>query len=168
MAHVRTSNKDSRVLEQCARGRRLRNVVTKDLIVGQDRSNNTAPNRIMADVIAAETEKFGFFVAPCACKVTRIWVNGTPFIDNDVAETSTITLAKANIGASDTDLCSAITVGSATAPTSDTAIDATLSTTAGVLNLLEGQHVYGTIVVDTPVETAVAYLTVCMEWIPLD
>ena len=169
MAHARTSNKDSRVIEQCSRGRRVRNIVTLPFIVAEARTNNTGANRIMADAIKAETEVKGFFVAPCASKVTRIYANGTPFVDMDTSGTVTVKLTKAVIGASDTDLCSTITIGSATVPTLDTAIDAVLSTTAGALDLIEGQHVYATIVVSNhTVQTAPAYITLCMEWIPMD
>jgi hypothetical protein len=168
MAHARTTSQDARVIDQCARGRRIRNVATFGFSVGNARTNNTAPNRIMADVIAGETEIFPAFVAPCACKVLRIYANGTPFIDNDTGQTSTVKLTKAVIGAGDTDLCSTVTIGSATVPTSDTAIDAALVTTAGVLDLIEGQNVYATVVVGATVQTAVAYITVCMEWVPMD
>lgn len=165
---ARTANPEAKMIKQCTAGRRIRNIATKSLIVGAARTNNTAPNRVMATAIQGETEVFGLFVAPCACKVTRISVNGTPFIDNNVAETSTVTVTKAVIGGDNVDLCSAITVGDATVPTLDTCLDGTLSTTAGALDLIEGQHVYGTLVVGATVQTAVAYLTVMMEWIPMD
>jgi hypothetical protein len=161
-------NPKAQFRDQCSNGLRVRNVNTIDFIVAHERTNNVAPARIMADVIAGETEIKGVFIAPCACKVVRIWANGTPFIDNDVLETSTVKLTKAVIGGSNVDLCSNITIGSATAPTSDTPIDATLSTTSGALDLIDGQHVYATITVDTPVETAVAYITVGIEWVPVD
>ena len=168
MANIRSTDNDARLIEQLARGRRTRYVVSKSIIIGNARTNNTAPNRIMADAIAGETYIFGLFVAPCDGKVVRITANGTPFIDNDTAETSTVKLTKAVIGAADIDLCTNITVGDVTVPTLDTAIDAVLSTTATDLNLLNGQHVYGTLVVGATVQTAVSYVTVEMEWCPTD
>ena len=165
---TRTTNKDARIIAQCAAGKAFRNVISKELIVAHDRISNVAPGRIMADVIAGETEIFGFFVAPCACKVLRITANGTPFIDNGAAQTSTVKLTKAVIAGTDLDLCSTIEIGAATAPVTDTAIDAVLATTAGYLDLIEGQHMYGTIVVGAAVEITVAYITVEMEWMPTD
>ena len=168
MANVRTTNQDARIIDQCARGRRTRNVVSKDLIIANARTNNSVPNRIMATAIAGETEIFGLFVAPCDCKVIRITANGSPFVDNGVAETSTVKLTKAVIAGTDVDLCSTIEIGAATVLTLDTAIDATLSTTAGALDLLGGQHVFGTVIIGATVQTAVAYVTVAMEWVPMD
>jgi hypothetical protein len=167
MAHTRTADIDARIIQQCARGRRIRNVASIGFSVASARTSNTAPARIMADVIGGETEKFPFFIAPCDCKVIRITANGTPFVDNDTGETSTAKLTKAVIGGTDVDLCSAITIGSATAPTADTAIDATLSS-SDVLNLVEGQHVYATVTIGNTVQTAVAYITLMMEWVPMD
>ena len=167
MAHARTTNKDSRVIEQCASGRRVRNIVCKGVSVALDRTSNTAPRRIMATAITNETEIIPFFVAPCAAKVTRITANGTPFVDMAAGGSVTIKLTKSVIGGSDVDLCSTIAIGDATVPTLDTAIDATLTTAN--LTLVEGQHVYATIIVSNhAVDTAVAYVTLMMEWIPMD
>lgn len=169
MTHTRTVDDDARVLEQCSQGRVLRNVVCKDIIIAGARTNNTAPDRIMATVIQNETEVLGFFVAPCACKVVRVTANGTPFADMNTSGTVTVKATKAVIGGSDVDLCSTIAIGAATVPTADTAIDAALSTTEGALDLLEGQHVFLTVVVSNhTVDTAVAYVTVMLEWVPMD
>lgn len=170
MAHTRTADKDARVLEQCSKGRCIRNIASKSFIVANDRSDNIAPGRLMADVIINETEILGLFVAPCDCKVVRISANGTPFIDQATSGTATVTVTKAVIGGSDVALCTALSIsGVAAAPASDTAIDATLVTTAGVLDLLEGQHVYLTVAVSNhAVETLVAYITAMMEWVPMD
>ena len=167
MAHAVVKDPNARLLEQCTQGRFIRNIATLGLIVGNARTNNTAPNRIMADAIAGETLIKGFFIAPCEAKVTRIYVNGSPFIDNNAGD-STIKVTKGVIGGGDTDLCSALTIGSDTLPTADTAKDATLITTAGVLDLKEGQHVYATLVVGATVQSTVGILTLCMEWVPVD
>ena len=169
MAHTRTTDPDARVIDQCSKGRRTRYVVSKSFIIAGARTNNTAPNRIMADLIQNETEIFGVFVAPCAAEVIRITANGTPFADMAAGGTATAKLTKAVIGGSDLDLCSTIAIGAATVPTADTAIDAVLATTAGYLDLLEGQHVFATVAVSNhTVDTAVAYITLEMEWMPKD
>jgi len=168
MSHSATNSPDARIIEQCTQGRKIRNVASFGFSVGAARTNNTAPNRIMADLIQGETERIPVFVAPCNCKVLRIYANGTPFIKNNGAETSTLKLVKAVIADTDVDLNTTITIGLGTAPTTDTAIDAVLSTVSGALDLLEGQHVYATVVVGATVETAVAYVTGNMEWVPTD
>jgi hypothetical protein len=169
MANVRTTDKDARLIKQLADGKYTRYVASQGFIIALARTNNTPPNRIMADVIKNETEVAGFFVAPCACKVVRIAANGTPFVDMATSGTVTAKLTKAVIGGSDVDLCSTIGIGAATVPTADTCIDATLSSTAGALDLLVGQHVFATIAVSNhDVETAVAYVTLMMEWYPTD
>jgi len=169
MAHAKVNNKDARIIAQCSAGKRMRYVTNMGFIIANARTNNTAPSRIMATVITSETEVKGFFVAPCACKVLRITANGTPFADMAAGGSVTVKLTKAVIGGTDLDLCSTIAIGAATVPTADTAIDATLATTAGYLDLIEGQHVFATIVVSAhAVDTAVAYITLMMEWMPTD
>ncbi len=169
MAHARTIDQDARVIDQCSHGKRIRNTQNMGIIIASARTSNTAPARIMADAIQAETLVKGFFVAPCDCKVVRITANGSPFVDMNTSGTVTAKLTKAVIDGSDVDLCSTIAIGAATVPTLDTAIDAVLSTTSSNLDLLEGQHVYLTVVVsDHTVDTAVAYVTIMMEWVPMD
>ena len=166
---ARSKDKDARLIEQLARGRRTRYTASVDFTVGEARTNNTAPNRLLADIIKNETEKFGVFVAPCACKVVRISANGSPFVDLDTGGTVVAKMTKNVVGATDVDLCSNITIGSATAPTAGTVLDGTLSTTAGALDLTEGQHVYATVVVSNhTVETAVAYISLMLEYVPTD
>ena len=167
MANVATTNNDSLLLTECSSGFRSRRVVEKSLIIASARTNNTAPARIMADLIQNETGIYGVFVAPCNGKVLRITANGTPFADMAAGGSVTAKLTKAVIGGTDVDLCSTIAIGDATVPTLDTAIDAVLSTTAGALDLLNGQHVYLTVAVSNhAVDTAVAYVTIAMEWLP--
>jgi hypothetical protein len=169
MAHTVVKNPNARVIEQCAQGRRIRNIVCKGISIAQDRSSNVAPGRIMATVIKSETEIIPIFTAPCKCKVVRVYANGTPYADMASGGSVTAKMTKAVIGTSDVDLCSTIAIGAATVPTLDTAIDAVLSTTSGALDLLEGQNVYATIAVSAHnVDTAVAYVTLALEWIPMD
>lgn len=166
---ARSKDKDARLIEQLARGRRTRYTASVNFSVAEARTNNTAPNRIMADAIKNETVIKPVFVSPCNCKVVRIVANGSPFVDLDVGGSTNVKLTKDVIGAADVDLCSNIAVGAATVPTLGTAIDGTLSTTANALDLLDGQHVYATIVVSNhTVETAVAYVTVTLEYVPTD
>jgi len=167
---ARSKDKDARLIEQLARGRRTRYTASKSFSVGEARTNNTAPNRITADVIRNETERLPIFVAPCACKVVRIVANGTPFVDLDTAGSTTAQVTKAVIGAADVNLlASTIAIGAATVPTLDTAIDGVLSATASDLELIDGQHVYATVAVSNhTVETAVAYITLTVEYVPTD
>lgn len=164
---VKTTDFRDTLLYLSAQGMRNRRVSSVGFSVGAARTNNTAPNRIMADMIQGETEVFPIFTAPCACRVLRIYANGSPFVDNGAAETTVATTSKAVIGAADTALGAGITIGSATAPTADTAIDDVL-TGGATSDLLEGQHVYTTVVVGATVQTAVAYCTINVEWVPVE
>jgi len=71
---------------------------------------------------ASTTYKLGVFIAPCACKVTKISVNAVPFPDY---ATSTLDVAKAVIGGTDLALCTQVNIDGAT---TDTEIEATLTT----------------------------------------
>ena len=156
------------LLFQCARGQRTRHVNSVGVIIASARTNNTAPARIMASLIQNETEVFPIFTAPCAARVVRIYSNGSPYADMDVAGTVVATTSKAVIGASDTALGAGITIGDATVPTLDTAIDDVL-VGGTTMDLLEGQHVYTTVVVSNhAVQTAVAYITINVEWVPVE
>jgi hypothetical protein len=167
MAHAAVKDPVARLIEQCSQGRKIRNIQSKGFSVATDRAANDADSLLMADVIRAETEIFGFFVAPCDCKVVRVYANGSPFVDSN-GGTGTAKLTKAVIAGVDVDLCSTIAIGADTVPTLDTAIDAVLSTTSGALNLLEGQHVYATVAISNHAVEAVGYVTLCMEWVPTD
>ena len=155
------------LLLQCSRGQRTRNVNSVSFSVADARDDNTPPSRLRADLIQGETEVFPIFAAPCAARVIRIYANGTPFVDNGAAETTVATTSKAVIGGSDTALGAGITIGDATAPTADTAIDDVL-TGGTTSDLLEGQHIYVTVVVGATVQTAVAYITISVEWVPTE
>lgn len=176
MAHAVVNDPQARFMEQCTQGRKVRNIARTGFSVAQARTNNTDPNLANATAIKAQTEYKSFFVAPCDCKVVRIYVNGTPYVDMASSGTTYVQVYKAVIGASDTALltdntASGIQVGEATlgsATVLDTAIDGTLSSTAGVVNLLEGQHVYAKIVVSNHNVDARGYISLCMEWTPTD
>ena len=165
MAHAVVNDSQARIIEQCTQGRKTRNVVCRGLVIDTARSTH------MADAIKSETAIIPFFIAPCDSKVVRITVNGTPYADMASGGTVTVKLTKAVIGTTDVDLCSAISIGEATLGTLtvlDTAIDGTLSTTSGALNLLEGQHVFATVTVSAHDCDAAGYVTLMMEWVATD
>ncbi len=164
MTHARTTDKDAKILDQCARGRRIRNISPVFLSVAEDRTANP-----IADGIKDTTTYKAVFIAPCACEVTRCFANAIAFVDMDTSGSVTLKFSKAVIGTTDVDLCATIAVGAATVPTAETAIDGVLSTTAGALNLIEGQLVYATMVVSNhTVTTGSSGLVGCVEWIPKD
>ena len=173
MAHAKTQDYRDVLVYQCGKGHRSRHVNSVGFIVGFARTNNTAPNRVMADIIASgtannETEIFPIFTSPCAARVVRIYANGTPFVDMDTSGTVVATTSKANISASDTALGAGITVGAATVPAADTAIDDVL-VGGTTMDLLEGQHVYVSVAAsDHAVQTAVAYVSINVEWVPTE
>lgn len=165
---VKTTNFRDTALYGEAQGLRLRNTSSRYFSVALNRLDNTAPDRVMATVIRNETEVLPIFVAPCACRVLRIYANGSPFADMAAGGTVVVTTSKAVIGGTDTALGAGITVGSETVPTLDTAIDDVL-TGGATSDLLEGQHVYATVVVsDHDVETAVAYISINVEYVPTE
>lgn len=163
MAHVRTTNKDARIIEQCARGRRIRNIHTVPIIMAKDRAAIDADSHLLADAIDGDTTNKSVFVAPCVGKVVRCTVNAKQY--PSTSGTATIKFTKAVIAGTDVDLCSTIDVDN---PTDETAIDAVLSTTSGALDLVEGQLVYAIIVlVATTSERSDAMIGE-VEFIPMD
>ena len=151
------------ILFQCSRGQRTRNVNSITFSLAGARTNNTAPNRIMADVIAGETEVIPIFTAPCATRVIRIYANGTPYADQGVGETTVVTTYKSGAVA----LGAGITVGDATVPTANTALDDVL-VGGTTMDLAEGNHVYASVVCAAGTFVAVAYITLNVEWVPTE
>ena len=171
MAHTRTKNDDARMLEQCSRGRRVRYVATVPVIVANARTNMVDPNHAIADVIKNDTVNKAVFCAPCDCKVVRVYTNAKAFVECAAGGTVTAKATKAVIGDTDVDLCDTIAISgeSGSVPTAETAIDGTLSTTSGALNLVEGQLVYVVVVVSNhDVDARSDALEICMEWVPKD
>lgn len=161
---AKTTDHRDQILYQCARGQRTRHVNSVKLSVAAARTNNTAPNRIMATLIQNETEVIPIFTAPCAGRVLRIYANGTPYVDMDVSGTVVATTYKSAATA----LGAGIAIGAATVPTANTAIDDVLvgGTTS---DFTEGQHIYTSVVVSNhAVQTAVAYVTINVEWVPTE
>ncbi len=164
MAHSRTSDKDSRVIEQCSRGRRIRNCWFAPCIVAKDRGAIDTDSHKLANVIDGETSCIvPLGAAPCASKVARVFVNAITFPSTSGA--CTVTFYKSVIGGSDTALSAAIDIDAATA---ETAIDGVLVATAGVQDLIEGQEVYAIVAISATTSARSSGLCLGMEWIPKD
>ncbi len=164
MAHTRTADSDARLIEQCSQGRRIRNVASVPVIFAKDRATIDTDSHLLATIIDGETScTVPMFVAPCAAEVVRCYVNAVTFPTTSGA--ATVKASKAVIGTTDVDLCSTISVDD---PTDETAIDGTLSTTSGALNLVEGQLVYATLALSATTSARSDSLVVCVEWVPKD
>ena len=166
---TKSEDPDARVIEQCAQGRRIRNINQVPLIVANARTNMIDPNHILADSILNTTVNKGVFAAPCISEVVRCYVNAGTYATCAAGGTVTVKFTKAVIGGTDVDLCSTIAVSGETGavPTAETAIDGTLSTTSGALDLLDGQLVYAIVVVSNHAITdRTEHLVAGVEWIP--
>ena len=171
MAHTRSIDSDAPITKQCARMRRIRNVAKVPLIAAQARTNMTDPNHVLGTAIKNTSEVVGMFVAPCKAEVVRCYANAGTFATCASGGTVTVKATKGVIGDTDVDLCSTITVSgeSGSVPTAETAIDGTLSTTTGALDLVEGQLVYATLAVSNhDITDRTEHLAFCVEWIPKD
>jgi hypothetical protein len=93
---------------------------------------------------------------------TRVNFTTALTLDHTVANSATITHIDSPILSSD------ITVGSATAPTADTALDGTLYTGASVVEFSAGDNFYITVTTSAHAIDALGYVTVCLEWVALD
>ncbi len=166
---TRTTDRDARLLEQTARGRRTRYTAQQWVNIADDRAADDADSSIFADVIRNQTVAIPLFIAPCAGKIVRCGVNATQYV-TIASSTCTIRFLKAVIGGTDVELDTGTTsIGAATAPTADTAIDATLSSTAGVTNLIEGQLVYCNVVTAAQDITAKSLgMVLFVEFVPTD
>jgi hypothetical protein len=164
MAHAKVVNDEAKILKQCSEGRRIRNLAVVPVILAKDRGAIDSDSHILATLIDGETSaNVPVFTAPCACKIVRLFANAVTFPATSGA--ATLTWYKANIGAGDTALNTALSID---APTDETAVDATLSTTAGVLDLIEGQLVYCTIALSATSTARSDGLVLCAEWIPFE
>lgn len=163
---ARTADRDARLLEQMARGRRTRYTATRWIQIADDRAADDADSAIVADVIRGQTVAIPIFIAPCVGKVVRCGANATQY-PTIAASTVTLRFYKAVIGAGNTALDTAATTVSGL--TADTSVDATLSTTAGVTDLLEGQLVYCDVVAANQDITAKSLgMSLMCEFVPLD
>jgi len=132
------------MISQCSKGYRVRRIATETLNV----------------TVASTTYKLGLFVAPCACKVTKVSINAVTYPNYDSA---TLDVAKAVIGGSDLALITQLDIDNKTA---ETEIEATLTTAN--LNLIEGQEVYATITIDANQVAAGSAVTVQVEYMPTE
>ena len=55
MANVRTANPDAKILAQCTRGKRIRNIVCQPAILALNRIAIDADSHVLATVIDGET-----------------------------------------------------------------------------------------------------------------
>jgi hypothetical protein len=165
MAHTKVIERKERLMDQLGKGYRTRYVKSLPFIVAQARGAQDATNEPVADCIKAQTRILGMFMAPVNCTVNRIFVNAQQY-PTMAANHVHVTLSKAVIAGADVDLCSALTISGLTAYTD---YDAVLVATAGVCDLLEGQLVYVTLVVDNANVTAKSIAaTVNVELYPTD
>lgn len=79
MAHTRIVDKSARIIDQCARGRFVRNVASVSLSIADARTNDTEPNRVIADVVASGFCRKGIFIAPSDAKIESISLIGSPY-----------------------------------------------------------------------------------------
>ena len=163
MAHVKTTNHESKLVYQCGKGFRIRKVEFAPCILALDRLAIDANSHLLADIIDGETSvNIPIFIAPCAGIVERVFVNAVSY--PSTAGAATIIAYKANIGAADTALNTAIDIDN---PTAETAIDGALGTTAA-RTLLEGQLVYALVALSAATTVRSDSLLICVEWRPLE
>ena len=171
---ARSTDKEARIIEQLARGRRARYVKSMPLIIAAARTNMTAPNHMLADACASgaadnETANKAIFIAPCAGKVVRVYANALIYAAMAAGGTATVKAVKSVIGGSDVDLNTAFNVGAASPPTDETAVDGTLSTVSGALDLIDGQLVYAVLALSNhAVSTRSNALCLNVEFVPTD
>ena len=164
MAHAKTNIPDARILEQCAQGRKIRNVAVCPVIIAKDRAAIDTDSHILATVIDGEVSvNVPIFTAPCAAKITRIYTNAKTYPTTSGA--SAVICYKAVIGTSDTALNSSLSI---TGLTAETAYDATLVTTSGVTSLIEGQLVYAIVSLSATTSARSDAFSICVEWMPMD
>ena len=162
MAHARSTDNDALLIEQCSRGRRVRYIYPRAVIVAADRTAQDADSSPVADVIDGETALILMFVAPCDGKFVRGTVNASTYPVTSGA--ATVTFYK-TVSGGDTALTAAININN---PTAETAIDGTLVVTSGVTDLVEGQIVYASIAVSATTSAKSSALGIEAEFVPVD
>jgi len=171
MSHTRAIDIDARVVEQVARGRHIRNIASQSYDIANARTNNTAPNSIMADIIPGEAFTKGIFVAPSDIKVVDIMANGAPW--PVTASGGFIMLQIYDQGrrlgtSSGLQIGGSAVSGFVTALNSGVTYD--LSLVSGDQNIVSaGQAIYSTVTADSVViQSGPGMVTVSVEWIPFD
>jgi len=173
MAHTRTTDQEARIIDQCARGRYIRNVNSVDYIIAAARTDNTAPNNIVADVIPGEIRQKGMLIAPSDGKIECIMVNGSPYAtlaSGGVYMLQTYKQGKALVTGSGLRIGGTAVSGFVTALNSGVTYDLTLNTASGYeTTFTAGQAIYSTVTANSGVvQSGPGLITVSVEWIPYD
>lgn len=167
MAHTKSADSNARIIEQCTQGRKLRYIYAIPLIAAQTRNDMSSPDNMLADAIKSTTACKGVFAAPCAGKVVRVYANALTYAT--CAASGTVTVKATKGGAVDLNTAFNVSGEAGSVPVSDTAIDGVLSTTAGALDLVEGQLVYATLVVSAHnITTCTDGLNLNVEFAPTE
>ncbi|MDP2702633.1 MAG: hypothetical protein Q8P98_11245, partial [Candidatus Rokubacteria bacterium] len=135
--------------------------------------DTSADSAVTADIIRSQTVAIPISVAPCTGKIVRCSINATQWVEIGVAGTVTARFYKAVIGAANTAITSATTtiswVTADTELTADTVIDGTMTTTAGVTDVIEGQLIYCDIVASNHAIAAKSLgMLIMVEFVPTD
>ena len=183
MSHTRSIDNSARIIDQCARGRFIRNVNTVTYVIATTRSGNVADSRKMADLITNESGAFkALLVAPSDGKVETITARGTlwPVMASGGYVLATvfkegkpmITGSGYVIGGHDISGFQNALSGHFTALTSGTAYDLTLNTASGYeVTFTEGQAIYTMLSMSNTTlksGTAPSMVAISMEWVPQD
>lgn len=169
MSHTRVVDKSARIIDQCAKGRFIRNVATVDYIVANARSNDTAPNRIMADLIANDSSQKGLFVAPCNGTIESIMVNGSPYFTQQSGGLTMLQVYKQ--GQVVITGSGMLVGGCATSGVTPQALSSgvTYDATISGASFTAGQAIYAVLATSNDAVTSgPGYITVSVEWVPDD
>jgi len=169
MAHVKTTDNRSKIINELNKGFRSRRIKAVPCIVASARTSMTAPAWAVADVIRAETLVLPVMIAPCAGELIRFTANAGAWPVN--GGTITATVKKAVIADTDVSMTSALSIeNTATAVgAAETAVDGVLSTVADALTFVEGQLIYLSVAVSNhAVTTMSTNLIFEIEWVPTE
>ena len=172
MAHTKSTDPSSKLTREINRGYRSRRIKEVGFIVAGTRTNMTAPNHAVADVIASgiannETTRKSIMIAPCSGKILRVYTNACVYPVSG-GGTQTLNVKKAVVGAADVSaLASVISIMQPAAD--ETAFDGTLSTVANALDFEEGQLIYAEVALsNNAITTRSDALIVGIEWTPTE
>ena len=185
MSLTRKTDKNARIIDQCARGRYVRNIVTKDFIFAAGKSGNSAIISENADVVSSGNIKRGMFIVPCDAIIEGISVVGTPYPMHPVSGNLTyIQFYKARADTTDVPMLSdnaglGLQLGGVlfTAATSGNVSPTWVSTNvvtdgtiyeSGQTSLLAGDAIYTIVSSFAIYVSSVANVTTMVEWIPND
>ena len=165
IAHAKSTFRRERLMDQLGKGYRTRYVASIPVVIANDRDDMAAPGHLHADAIVSESGVTSMvkaiFIAPCNCTVARVFMNALLY---PTGGTLAIDVVKSVIGASDESLLSAAM--DAEGVTSEVLVEGVLSTTAGRLDLIEGQTVMLDVDCGAGAITRSEGLVVSLEWYP--